>query len=66
MDAPSDHPDLNIPSAFNPPVARMTITVMINCQCELQYFLNLDVAKSAAAASTWHGKIYGSRMGMEI
>ena len=39
-----------------PPVARVTIAVLVNCKREPQYFPNLDVAKSAAAASAWRGK----------
>ncbi len=40
-------------SVCKPPV---TIAVLVNCEREPQYFPNLDVAKSAAAASTWRGK----------
>ena len=43
-------------SVHKPPAARVTIAVLVDCERELQYFPNLDVAKSAAAASTWKGK----------
>ncbi len=56
MDAPHNHPDLKIQSVHKPPAARVTIAVLVNCEHEPQYFLNLDVAKSAAAACTWWGK----------
>ncbi len=43
-------------SVHNPHATRVTIAVLVNCEREPQYFPNLDVAKSAAAASTWRGK----------
>ena len=43
-------------SVHKPPAARVTIAVLVNCEREPQYFPNLDVAKSAATASTWRGK----------
>ena len=56
MDAPNNCPDLKVLSVHKPPAARVTIAVLVNCEREPQYFPNLDVAKSAAAASTWRGK----------
>ncbi len=56
MDAPHNDPDLKVMSVHDPPAARVTVAVLVNCEREPQYFLNLDVAKSAAAASTWRGK----------
>ncbi len=56
MDAPHNCPDLKIMSVHKPPAARVTVTVLVNCDREPQYFPNLDVAKSAATASTWRGK----------
>ncbi len=56
MDAPHNNSDLKILSVHEPRVARVTVAVLVNCKREPQYFPNLDVAKSAAAASTWRGK----------
>ncbi len=56
MDAPHNCPDLKIPSVHKPHAARVTVAVLVNCEHEPQYFPNLDVAKSAAAASAWRGK----------
>ncbi len=56
LDAPHNHPDLKVKSVHEPHAARVTIAVLVNCEREPQYFPNLDVAKSAAAASTWRGK----------
>ncbi len=55
MDAPNRHPDLKVKSAHHKHAARVTIAVLVNCEREPQYFPNLDVAKSAAAAPTWRG-----------
>ncbi len=55
MDAPSKHPAIKMQSAHSKLAARVTIAVLVNCEREPQYFPNLDVAKSAAAAPTWHG-----------
>ncbi len=43
-------------SVHKPSAARVTIAVLVNCERKPQYFPNLDVAKSAAAACTWRGK----------
>ncbi len=56
MDASHNCPDLKVMSVHKPPAARVTVAVLVNCEREPQYFPNLDVAKSAAAASTWRGK----------
>ena len=56
MDALHNHPDLKLQSVHKLPAARVTATVLVNCEREPQYFPNLDVAKSAAAASSWRGK----------
>ncbi len=56
MDAPHNDTDLKVKSVHEPHAARVTIAVLVNCEREPQYFPNLDVAKSAAAASTWRGK----------
>ncbi len=56
MYAPHNCPDLKIPSVHKPPADRITVAVLVNCEREPQYFPNLDVAKSATAASTWRGK----------
>ncbi len=56
MDAPHNNPDLKILSVHEPHAAHVTVTVLVNCEREPQYFPNRDVAKSAAAASTWRGK----------
>ncbi len=55
MDAPNRHPAIKVSSAHSKLVACVTITVLVNCEREPQYFPNLDVAKSAAAAPTWRG-----------
>ncbi len=55
MDAPNRHPALKVKSAHHKNAAHVTIAVLVNCEREPQYFLNLDVAKSAAAAPTWRG-----------
>ncbi len=55
MDAPNGHSSITVKSAHSPRVARVTIAVLVNCEREPQYFPNLDVAKSAAAAPTWRG-----------
>ncbi len=55
MDAPNRHPAIKVSSAHSKLAARVTIAVLVNCECEPQYFPNLDVAKSAAAAPTWRG-----------
>ncbi len=55
MDAPNGHSSIKAMSAHSPRVARFTIAVLVNCKPEPQYFPNLDVAKSAAAAPTWRG-----------
>ncbi len=56
MDAPHNHPDLKIQSVHKLPAAHITIAFLVNCECEPQYFPNLDVVKAAAAACTWRGK----------
>ncbi len=56
MDAPHNCPDLKVMSVHEPLAARVTVAVLVNCEREPQYFPNLDMAKSAAAASTWRGK----------
>ncbi len=55
MDAPHNSPDLKVLSVHEPHAARVTVAVLVNCEREPQYFPNLDVAKSAAAASIWRG-----------
>ncbi len=55
MDAPSGHSTIKVQSAHSKYTARVTIAVLVNCEREPQYFPNLDVAKSAAAAPTWRG-----------
>ncbi len=55
MDAPNKHPAIKVQSVHSKPVARVTIAVLVNCEREPQYFLNLDVAKSTAATPTWRG-----------
>ncbi len=55
MDAPNRHPDIKVQSAHSRLAGRVTIAVLVNCKHEPQYFPNLDVAKSAAAAPTWCG-----------
>ncbi len=55
MDAPNVHSAIKVQSAHSKLAARITITVLVNCEREPQYFPNLDVAKFAAAAPTWHG-----------
>ncbi len=55
MDAPNRHPALKVKSAHHKNAARATIAVLVSCEREPQYFLNLDVANSAAAAPTWRG-----------
>ncbi len=49
------HPAIKVKSIHTPPVVRVTIAVLVNCECEPEYFPNLDIAKLAAAAPTWHG-----------
>ena len=56
MDAPHNSPDLKVKSVHELHAARVMVAVLVNCEREPQYFPNLDVAKSAAAASTWRGK----------
>ncbi len=56
MDAPYNCLDLKIQSVHKPPAAHVTIAVLVNYEHEPQYFPNLDVAKSAAAACIWRGK----------
>ncbi len=56
MDAPHNCLDLKIPSVHKLPAARITVAVLVTCEREPQHFPNLDVAKSAAAASAWRGK----------
>ncbi len=56
MDAPHNSPDLKVMSVYKPVAPRVTIAVLVNCECEPQYFPNVDVAKSASAASCWRGK----------
>ena len=56
MDAPHNCPDIKVMSVHKPSAARVTIAVLVNCERKPQYFPNLDVAKSAAAACTWRGK----------
>ncbi len=55
IDAPNKHPAIQVQSVHSNLVARVTIAVLVNCEREPQYFPNLDVAKSAAAAPTWRG-----------
>lgn len=55
MDAPNGHSTIKAKSVETAPAARVTIAVLVNCTREPQHFLNLDVAKSAAAAPTWRG-----------
>ncbi len=55
MDGPNKHPTIKVQSAHSKLAARVTIAVLVNCEREPQYFPNLDVAKSAAAAPTWRG-----------
>ena len=52
MDAPHNCPEIKVMSVHKPPAARVTVAVLVNCERESQYFPNLDVAKSAAAAYT--------------
>ncbi len=54
MDAPNRHSAIKIKSVHSKQVADITIEVLVNCEREPQYLPNLDVAKSAAAAPTWH------------
>ncbi len=56
MDAPHNSPNLKVLSVHKLPAARVTAAVLVNCEREPQYFPNLNVAKSAAATSTWMGK----------
>ncbi len=56
MDAPHNHPNLKVKSLHQPHAAHITIAVLLNCEREPQYFPDMDVAKSASEASTWHGK----------
>ncbi len=44
MDAPNKHPAIKMQSAHSKLAARVTITVLVNCKREPQYFPNLDVA----------------------
>ena len=53
MDAPHGQEAIPVNSSFVPPAARVTLAVLVDCEREPQYFPNLDVAKSAASASTW-------------
>ena len=53
MDAPNGHSAIKVQSAHSKLAA--CVTVLVNCEREPQYFPNLDVAKSVAAAPTWHG-----------
>ena len=55
MDAPNKHPAIKVQSIHSNLAAQVTIAVLVNCEREPQYFPNLDVAKSAAAAPTWRG-----------
>ncbi len=55
MDAPNGHSAIKVQSAHSKLAARVTIAVVVNCEREPQYFPNLDVAKSAAAAPMWCG-----------
>ncbi len=55
MDAPDRHSAIKVQSAHSKLAACVTIAVLVNCEREPQYFPNLDVAKSAAAAPTWRG-----------
>ncbi len=55
MDAPNGHCAIKIKSVHSKRAACITIAVLVNCEREPQYFPNLDVAKSAAAAPMWHG-----------
>ncbi len=55
MDAPNKHTAIKVQSAHSKLAARVTITVLVNCEREPQYFPILDVAKSAAASPMWHG-----------
>ncbi len=55
MDAPNKHPAIRVQSAHAKLAARVTIAVLVNCEREPQYFPNLNVAKSVAAAPTWRG-----------
>ncbi len=55
MDAPNRHPTIKVRSAHSKLAAHVTIAVLVNCKRKPQYFPNLDVAKSAAAAPTWRG-----------
>ncbi len=59
MDAPNRHSAIKVQSAHSRLAARVTIAVLVNCEREPQYFPNLDVAKSAAAAPTWRGHMAG-------
>ncbi len=56
MDTPHNHLGLKVKSVHEPHAAHVTITVLVNCEREPQYFPSLDVVKSASAASTWWGK----------
>ncbi len=55
MDAPNRHSAIKVQSAHSKLAALISIAVLVNCEREPQYFANLDVAKSAAAAPTWRG-----------
>ncbi len=55
MDAPNGHPNVKANSVHNPPVAHVSIAVLVNCEREPQYLPNLNVANPAAAALTWCG-----------
>ncbi len=53
MDAPNGHSAIKVQSAHSKLAA--CVTVLVNCEREPQYFPNLDVAKSVAAAPMWRG-----------
>ena len=55
MDAPNGLSAIKVQSAHHKLAAHMTIAVLVKCERKLQYFPNLDVAKSVAAAPTWRG-----------
>ncbi len=56
IDIPADHPamdELKIVSVHEPPAAPVAIAVLVDCEHELQYLPNLDVAKSMVAKLYW-------------
>ncbi len=52
---PNGHSAIKVQRAHSTRMARVTMAVLVICEREPQYFPNLDVAKSAAAAPRWRG-----------